>query len=217
MIAISLFGVECVIAQDIAIQEQEAAFVREYHEYIQKHQRKWHRKAVRHSNGCIRQTDTLLYVPCFFLKKEIVDQWDFENFNTNEQFACWQSFNLKKGKLEEVYIKDCGLLKEKYFYSKWKGVEGFYKCDYGICPELLELVNSPGFEGILQLPLVGYFAIINGRILYYESHIGKLCPPKDAIASLKEEFVKNSFMPVHVDQALRPGKIWPYHKRILFL
>lgn len=208
------------LCMSVCMPSGSESFIENYKSYMRAHYRKFHRLAERHSDGSIRASDSLIFIPALTIRKDVKKNWiyNFVEINGdvqpvspsgNEKYASWDTFDYKKGKPDEFILYANNQCKKMYIDGVLGKVKYYDATNY-VKKELMAMVTEYEPDGIFSAyGFPGWFFIIGGKIAFIEnrycSELGKfkLLYHDNALEYVKLYFSDPLFIPVTTEQEIK--------------
>lgn len=182
----------------VCVSTGSPSFVDSYIKYSKRHYRTYHKLVERTSKYRIKQSDTLLFIETLTLKKEIENEWDYNNTIINGKFASWEYFDVRKKLKAEEFL----LLRGDHYDKRFVNGGLYFKSIWGeyngvVDKQLLEAASLRRPSGIFTVAgIEGWFFIVGETIEFYEWEYSRLNYHEDALGYLKNAFIQPHYMPV---------------------
>ena len=186
------------------------SFVDSYRMYAEKSYEKKHKLVERASSGEISKSDSLLFIPCLTIRKDVRRDWDWYNTENNEKYASLQYHEYKRSGIPEFMV-----YKDNEFIKCFWSFENIYaKTPFNKNRRVLEVKNSVTKEvlekatqyqpdaifTIVNVP--GYFFILGEKVEFFLISEQQLFHVEDALGFLKELYTEKYFPAVFSGQEL---------------
>ena len=208
------------LCTSVCMPSEAESFIENYQSYMRAHYRKFHRLAERHSDGSIRVSDSLIFIPRLTIREDISKKWIYNlveingeerlvSPSGNEKYASWDTFYYKKRKPDEFILYANGQCKKMYI-DGWIGKVKYSDATNSLKKELMEMVTEYKPDGIFSVcDIPGWFFIIGENIAFIQS---VYCPEQDDFKLLYHEnsldyvklyFSDPTFMPITAKQEVK--------------
>ena len=208
------------LCMSVCMPSEAESFIENYKSYMRAHYRKFHRLAERHSDGSIRASDSLIFIPTLTIREDINKKWIYNlveingeerlvSPSGNEKYASWDTFYYKKRKPDEFILYANGQCKKMYI-DGWIGKVKYSDATNSLKKELMEMVTEYKPDGIFSVcDIPGWFFIIGENIAFIQS---VYCPEQDDFKLLYHEnsldyvklyFSDPTFMPITAKQEVK--------------